>query len=150
MASRYVYRLREESRGKAGAILFLWALVVTYGACRLIVANGRHSSAGEWAILGASLTTGVLLGYRRRLGAVWIAPVILYPIAFVPVLASNWVAHGFVGGLVRSFLELSFLWPLVAAGVVALLLVTALPLRLLVSSRRQSDVVIYGPGETPN
>jgi len=130
-----------------------WAVVV--GVCAFIALTEGHlgisSSAATWAYWIAALwtsATGWWLGWRRRMGTAFAAPVLSW-IVFVPfAFASEFVRAGFLGGLIRG-LGLAVFGGFVASFVEGVLLVAFASLGRLAAAalgRGGPDVVILPPG----
>ena len=143
---RVVTVVGTRARGGWSFATGLWALVM---AVVLALGEARPAGRGTDVIVGliASAALGLVLGWRRRLGAVFAAPLLSWLVAWLPLVIASMVRHGVLGGLVVGALTVTVGWVVIGGTEFAVVGGVA----LLIARRRPGDprVVIYGPGDSP-
>ena len=139
---RVVTVVGTRARGGWSFATGLWVLVM---AVVLALGEARPAGRGTDIIVGliASAGLGLVLGWRRRLGAVLVAPLLSWIVAWLPLLVAAMVRHGVLAGLVVGAFTVTVGWiaigglELVVVGLVALLVARLRP--------HGPAVVILGP-----
>lgn len=148
MARSVVLRVREQSRGPIGLLLVIWAIVQSIGWLGML--HDLALTPRWWHLwVGSNLVFGLLVGIRRRMGAIFSGPLIASLMNVIPTFVGFQLAlnHGILWGLTGATLYyLLFGWLVYGAVQLAVLLAGAVVGRLLSAPfRRTSDVVIIGP-----
>ncbi len=142
---RVVTVVNQRARGGWSVVTGAWTLVM---AVVLALGEARPSGRGADLVVGvvASALLGVVLGWRRRLGAAFAAPLLSWLVAWLPLVIASMVRHGLLGGLVTGIVTVTVGWVVIGGGELAVVGGVA----LLVSRVRRDGprVVIYGPGDT--
>jgi hypothetical protein len=102
-----VVRFRDQTRANASVAVTLWALVMTVVLVLDVVApSARVTTVGfvVTALLGASL------GWRRRFGAVFYAPIVSWLFAWFPLMIASMVHDGILKGFFDGLLLISVGW----------------------------------------
>lgn len=139
---RVVTVMGTRARGGWSVATGLWALVM---AVVLALGEARPAGRGTDVIVGlaASAVLGLILGWRRRLGAVLVAPLLSWLVAWLPLMIAAMVRHGVLGGLVVGAFTVTIGWiaigglELAVIGLVAVLVARVRP--------RGPAVVVLGP-----
>ncbi len=139
---RVVTVVGNRARGGWSVATFVWTLVM---AVVLALGEARPAGRGTDFLIGlcASAVLGVVLGWRRRLGAVLVAPLLSWLVAWLPLVIAAMVRHGVLAGLVVGAFTVTVGWiaigglELVIVGLVALLVARLRP--------HGPAVVILGP-----
>jgi len=138
-------RLRGSTRRGVSGFLLIDAVASTYLLCRGVE---KHNVMGQLGVLAlVSLAAGVIFGLRARLVTIWLAPVITWGVAVVPVLVTEVLVRGFVHGVVNAAVTMSLGWIVIGLTQSVCLAVTAIPLTLLRQRRQNDEVTILRPGE---
>jgi hypothetical protein len=143
----FVVQVRQRAKGNVSAAMMAWAIVMT------VVVAAWEISPGEdgRAVLGGLVATvlfGVYLGWRRRAAAVFVAPLVSWSVAWLPLWISAMIRHGFIKGIFVGFFLVTVGW--IAIGTfefVSLGAVTLLVRRVRGGGPREDGdgVVIFGP-----
>jgi len=145
----FVIQIRQRARGNATRGMVAWALVMTVVMCAWEVSpawDGR-------AVVGGAVATalfGAYLGWQRRAAAVFVAPLVSWGVAWLPLWISAVVRHGFVKGVFVGFFLVTVGWLLVGAMEFATLGAAALAVRSFRGGGPRDlepDVVVFGPDE---
>lgn len=90
---------------------------------------------------------GIYLGWQRRSGAVFFAPIVSWFFAWPPLWLATIIHEGFIKGLFKGFFLVTFGWALIGGAEFVVLFLTSSAVRLLRSMRNTSgpDVVVFGP-----
>ncbi len=145
MSNVRAIRLRGSARRGVGGLLLIDAVASTYLLCRGVE---KHNVMGQLGVLAlVSLAAGVIFGLRARLVPIWLAPVITWGVAVVPVLVTEVLVRGFVHGVVNAAVTMSLGWIVIGLTQSVCLAVTAIPLTLLRQRRQNDEVTILRPGE---
>ena len=135
--------------------VFAWSIVI--GACMFVIwtaphAGISHSNANTayWIAGVLTLLVGVWLGWRRRTGTSFVAPILAWIVMVPFAFASEFARVGFFLGLWRG-LWLAILGGFAASFVVGVLLVASALLGRIAAGvlghdRQDPGVVIFPPG----
>lgn len=122
--------------------MVLWALAMTVVLFIEVVAP---SSAITWLGFGVSAILGVYLGWRRRVGAVFVAPMVSWLFAWFPLEIACMIHFGIVKGFLLGLLLITFGWIGIGFVEFAWLAVVALLVRAMRGSSREDDVIVIDP-----
>jgi hypothetical protein len=145
----FVVQVRQRARGNVSAAMVVWSLAMT-----VVLAAGEISPAsdGRAALWGLAATAvfGAYLGWRRRGAAVFVAPMVSWSFAWLPLWIAAMVRHGFFKGLFVGLFLITVGWLVI--GTLEFLSLGAVT--LLVRSVRgggpgagDDEVVIFGPDD---
>ncbi len=93
--------------------------------------------------VGLSIVLGAMLGWRRRVAAVFVAPFVSWLWAWVPLWIAAMIHDGFFGGLAIGFFLVTAGWLGIGLLEVATLGLVALAVRALRGGGE--DSIIFGP-----
>ena len=141
-----VLRVRERARGDVGAPVVLWALLMTVVLFMLEARLGPRATT-FWVGFSATALLGAYLGCRRRVGAVFFAPMVNWFFAWPFLIVAAMIEHGFFAGIFVGLFFITIGWIGVALLEVAVLLVVSSLVRQLRASAPERDVVIFAPGQ---
>jgi len=131
-------------------LLVAWSLVVAVCLFAYIARLG-HQHWWVWTGTIATALVGAHLGWHRRLGSVFVAPLFSWFFAFFPVIVASMVHWGLVEGIFVGLFLATFGWIVIGGAQFVALLVVAVVFRsLAVLFRRHRDdgVVIIRRDET--
>ena len=111
----------------------LFCLEARVGAPKTVLAVG----------VGLSVLLGVILGWLRRVAAVFVAPFVSWLWAWVPLWIAAMIHDGFFGGLAIGFFLVTAGWLGIGLLEVAMLGLVALAVRALRGGGE--DTIIFGP-----
>ncbi|HEY5120646.1 MAG TPA: hypothetical protein VII84_03635 [Acidimicrobiales bacterium] len=145
----FVVQVRQRARGNVSAAMVVWSLAMT-----VVLAAGEISPAsdGRAALWGLAATAvfGAYLGWRRRGAAVFVAPLVSWSFAWLPLWIAAMVRHGFFKGLFVGLFLITVGWLVI--GTLEFLSLGAVT--LLVRSVRgggpgvgDDEVIIFGPDD---
>ena len=139
--------VRRRSRGQVSGAMTLWAIAMAIVIFCLEARVGRADTVGGIGLL-ASILFGAVLGWRRRVAAVFVAPFVSWLWAWFPLWVAAMIHDGFFGGLAIGFFLVTVGW----IGIGLLETVVVGIVALVVRSLRgggDSDVVVFGPSGRP-
>ena len=139
--------VRRRSRGQVSGAMTAWAILMAVVIFCLEARVGRADVMG-WIGVGASALFGALLGWRRRVAAVFIAPFVSWLWAWFPLWIAAMLHDGFFGGLAIGFFLVTVGWIGIGLLEAAVVGIVALVVRSL-RGGGDGDVVIFGPGSGP-
>ena len=142
--SGVVIQFRDRARGNVSVPMVLWALAMTVVLFIEVVAP---SSAITWLGFGVSAILGVYLGWRRRVGAVFVAPMVSWLFAWFPLEIACMIHFGILKGFFVGLLTITFGWIAIGFVEFAWLGMVALLVRAIRGSSGRDGVVILGPDE---
>jgi len=92
---------------------------------------------------------GIFLGWQRRSGTVFFAPIVSWFFAWPPLWLGIMVHEGFFKGFFKGLFLITFGWIAIGGAEFLVLLVTSTIVRLLRGKKRDSaaEVVIFGPDD---
>ncbi len=139
--------IRQRGRGQVSGAMTVWAILTAAVLFCLEARVGRASVVGG---LGVVITVlfGALLGWRRRVPAVFVAPFVSWLWAWLPLWIAAVVEHGVLGGLAIGFFLLTLGWVGIGLIEVVILGVVALLVRSL-RGPNEHDIVVFGPDGRP-
>jgi hypothetical protein len=108
--------------------------------------EARVGSAHTVGLVGLVVTAlfGALLGWRRRVAAVFVAPFVSWLWAWFPLWIAAMIHDGFFGGIAIGFFLVTIGWLGIGLAEVAVLGFFAFIVRAL-RGGGDSDVIVFGP-----
>ena len=144
-----VFQVRERARGNVTAPMMLWATVMAV-VIFIIEANRNKQPDAVWAGVIATALFGIYLGWRRRGAAVFIAPLVSWLFAWIPLWIAAIIHHGFIKGLFVGLFLVTIGW--IGIGFLEFfgLGIVTFVVRLFRGPSNSSgpDVIIFGPDGT--
>jgi hypothetical protein len=140
-------QVKDRARGNVTAPMILWSIVMAVVIFMCEASHGAHHDA-IWIGFGATALFGIYLGLRRRVAASFIAPLVSWTLAWIPLWIAAMIRDGFFKGLAVGLFWVTIGWVLIGGLEFATLFVVGSFFRLLrgSSGRRDGDVIVYGPG----
>ena len=145
----FVVLVRQRARDNVSAVMVVWAIVM---AAVLFVwevsanADARATLAGIVATLGF----GAYLGWRQRSAAAFVAPMVSWSFAWLPLWIAAMIRHGALKGLFVGFFLITVGWLFIGTLEFLGLGAVSLVVRRLRGGRPprgDDDVVIFGPDD---
>ena len=144
--SSVVIQYRERARGNVSAPMVLWALAMTVILFLEVVAPSAQVTLIGF---GVSALLGIYLGWRRRVGAVIVAPLVSWLFAWFPLEIACMIHFGILKGFFVGLLVITFGWIGIGFVEFVWLGMVALLVRAMRGSSGQDSVIIMGPDERP-
>ena len=146
MANPAVVYIRKEARyvrGPVGGVIAIWAVIMTWCLVRLVAHPTQHAGV---AVFWWTVALGVILGVQRRTAMSWIAPLVAWAFAWLPIWIAFIVRSGWWPGFVYGGLAASFGWIVFFVETGAILFAVSAVVRFALRPfRRRRDVVIIDP-----
>jgi len=140
--------IRINPRGRFTRPVTLWAMVMA--ACLFCFeANiGNRGTFVDVALL-VTVLLGIYLGWQRRGGTVFFAPIASWFFAWPPLWLATMIHEGFFKGLFKGLFFITFGWIIIGGAEFIVLLTTSSIIRLLRGKRgnEESEIVVFGPDE---
>jgi hypothetical protein len=143
----FVVQVRQRARGNVSAAMVVWSLAMTVVLAAWEISPASDGLAALWGI-AATAVFGIYLGWRRRGAAVFVAPMVSWSFAWLPLWIAAMIRHGFVKGLFVGLFLITVGWLVI--GTLEFLSLGAVT--MLVRSVRgggpgggDGDVIIFGP-----
>jgi hypothetical protein len=140
-------QVKQRARGNVTTPMILWSIVMAVVIFTVEARHGAHHDA-IWIGFGASALFGIYLGLRRRVAASFIAPLVSWSVAWIPLWIAAMIRDGFLKGLVVGLFWVTIGWVLIGGLEFATLFIVGSIFRVVrgSSGRRDDDVIVYGPG----
>lgn len=139
-------KVRQRARGNVTGVMVLWSLAMAI-ALYLYESHWTSTSAAVWTGVAATGLFGIYLGWRRRIAAVLVAPMVSWFFAWPLLWVAAMVHDGFLRGLFVGLFLVTVGWLVIGLAEFVGLGVVALAVRWARgSARSEGDVVIFGPG----
>jgi hypothetical protein len=122
--------------------MVLWAIAMTVV---LFIEVVRPSAGVTLLGFGISAVLGVYLGWRRRVGAVVVAPVVNWLVAWFPMEIACMIHFGILKGFFLGLLVITFGWLGIGFVEFVWISMVALLVRALRGSSKDDPVVIIDP-----
>ena len=139
-------QVKDRTRGNVSTAMVLWAVAM---AVVLFLHEARWGDPTKvvWTGVGVTLLFGFYLGWRRRVAAVFVAPMISWAFAWFPLWIAAMIRDGFLRGLVAGLFWVTIGWIGIALLEFLGLFVSSLLVRWLRPNPRdvESDVIVFGP-----
>jgi hypothetical protein len=134
-----VFTIRQRTRGNVSTPVVLWAIAMTVVLFIEIVAPSATVT-----VVGFALTAllGALLGWRRRMGTVVVAPFVNWLFAWFPMEIASMIHFGILKGFLLGLVIITVGWIAIGFVEVAWLFMVAALVRSLHSGTSKDDRVI--------
>lgn len=141
-----VITVRDRARGNVTAPMVLWALAMTAVLFIDVVAPSAADTIAGFAV---SALLGAYLGWRRRMGAVFVAPLVNWVFAWFPMEIACMIHFGILKGFLLGLLIITFGWIAIGFGEFVWIAMVALFVRWIhgSSGRNDDSVVIIDPDD---
>lgn len=137
-----VFVYRERAKGNVSFPMVVWALAMTVILFMAIVTPSATVTITGFALTGL---LGIVLGWRRRFGAVIAAPFVSWLFAWLPMEIASMIHFGIVEGFFLGLLIITFGWIGIGFIEFASLAIISLLVRSLRGTPRDEPVVIIDP-----
>lgn len=139
-----VITVRNRARGNISVPMVLWALAMTVILVIDVVAPSATDTIVGFAI---SAVLGAYLGWRRRMGAVFVAPFVNWLFAWFPMEIACMIHFGILKGFLLGLVVITFGWVAIGFVEFAWIAMVAAFVRGIhgSSGNGEDDVVIMGP-----
>lgn len=140
--------IRINPRGRVTRPVTLWAMVMAVCLFCFEANIGNRGTFLDVALL-VTVLLGIYLGWQRRGGTVFFAPIASWFFAWPPLWLATMIHEGFFKGLFKGLFLITFGWIIIGGGEFILLIATSSIVRLVrrLSRHGQSGLVVFGPGE---
>jgi len=147
--STVFYSLQERSKGRVTRPLLLWAFLMAIDLFCYEAQIGNSNTVRDAGLL-MTVMLGIYLGWQRRGGTVFFAPIASWFFAWPPLWLATMIHEGFFKGFFKGLFLITIGWIAIGGGEFAVLLITSTIVRMLRGKKRDSvsDVVIFGPDDT--
>ncbi len=125
----FVIKVRESTRGAAGVATVLWSLAIS-ASLFFIPANIARSTF-EFIAVFSTIGLGAYLGWRRRMGVIFFAPLVSWMFGWFPLIIGMMVRDGFFSGFFWGVLLATVGWVAIGAAEFLSLFVVAMPFRVV-------------------
>lgn len=138
-----IVRVRETTRGAAGVATVAWSVI----AAATLFAYRANYAPGTWGVVGVLATAllGAYLGWRRRLGVMFLAPLVSWCFAWLPLIIGEMIRDGFLKGFFLGLVWATVGWIPIGAAEFIVLAFAALPFRLWIHHRDGGALIIENP-----
>ena len=140
--------IRINPRGRVTRPVTLWAMVMAVCLFCFEANIGNRGTFLDLALL-VTVLLGIYLGWRRRGGTVFFAPIASWFFAWPPLWLATMIHEGFFKGLFKGLFLITFGWIIIGGSEFIVLLTTSSIVRLLLGKRgiEGSEIVVFGPDE---
>ena len=140
--------IRINPRGRVTRPVTLWAMVMAVCLFCFEANIGNRGTFLDLALL-VTVLLGIYLGWRRRGGTVFFAPIASWFFAWPPLWLATMIHEGFFKGLFKGLFLITFGWIIIGGAEFIVLFTTSSIVRLLRGKRGSegSEIVIFGPDE---
>jgi len=143
----FIFRVQQRSKAKASGVVALWALVMAVSLFCIEVHSKNHAGFAT-AALTATILLGLYLGWHRRGGSVFMAPLVSWLVAWPPLWIGAMIRYGFVVGLFKGLFLITFGWLVIGGAEFAVLSVISMTVRMFRGRvAAGAEVVIFGPSD---
>lgn len=141
-----MFQVKERTRSNVTAPMIVWAIAMAVVLFMLEARYGERSSV-VWAGLGATALLGAYLGWRRRIAATLVAPIVSWLVAWPPLAVAAVLHYGFFKGLFAGLFWITIGWALIATIELSVLLFFATVIKRLrgFSALQDPGVIVFGP-----
>jgi hypothetical protein len=140
-------QVKSRARGNVTATMIVWSIVMAVVIFMVEASHGAHHDA-LWVGSGATALFGFYLGLRRRLAAAFVAPLVSWSFAWIPLWIAAMIRDGFFKGLVVGLFWVTVGWVMIGGIEFITIFVVGSFIRIFRGSARprEGDVIVYGPG----
>ena len=143
-SSSVVIRVSETTRGAAGKATVAWSVTIAAAIFAERANLGRQFF--ELLAVVATFLLGAYLGWNRRMGVVFLAPLISWMFAWFPLIVGEMVRDGVLKGFCFGVLFATIGWIVIGGAQFVALFAVALPFRLLTSKvHHDAKLTVEGP-----
>ena len=137
-----MFLYRERAKGNVSFPMVAWAIAMT-----VILFMSIVTPSATVTIVGFALTAllGIVLGWRRRFGAVIAAPFVSWMFAWFPMEIASMIHFGILKGFLLGLLIITFGWIGIGFVEFAWLAMVSLLVRSLRGAPREEPVVAIDP-----
>ncbi len=141
LSSPIVVRVRESTRGSAGVAIVVWSVIMAAAIFAVRANTAPHLF--ELLAVVATFLLGAYLGWRRKVGAIFFAPLVSWMFAWFPLIVAEIIRDGFFKGAAIGVLMATFGWLVIGFVEFAAILAVAMPFRLAsIFVHHDSDIVM--------
>ena len=143
----FVVLVRQRARDNVSAAMVIWSIVMAVALFVWEVSAASHVRATLAGIV-ATLLFGAYLGWRQRGAAAFVAPMVSWSFAWLPLWIAAMIRHGALKGLFVGFFLITVGWLLIGTLEFLELGAVSMVVRRLRGGRPphgDDDVVIFGP-----
>jgi hypothetical protein len=145
----FVIQVRQRARGNVSAAMLVWSIVMTVVLATWEISPAQDGRVVLWGLL-ATAVFGLYLGWRRRAAAVFVAPLVSWSFAWLPLWISAMIRHGFIKGIFVGLFLITVGW--IVIGTLEFLSLGAVTMLVRAARGRgpQADgdgVIIFGPND---
>lgn len=139
-------QVKGRARGNVTATMIIWSIVMAVVIFMVEASHGAHHDA-LWVGFGATALFGIYLGLRRRVAAAFVAPLVSWTIAWIPLWIAAMVRDGFFKGLIVGLFWVTIGWVMIGGIEFVTLFIVGGFVRMFRGSSkpRDGDVIVYGP-----
>ena len=140
--------IRINPRGKVTRPVTLWSTVMAVFLFCFEANIGNRGTFLDLALL-VTVLLGIYLGWQRRGGTVFFAPIASWFFAWPPLWLATMIHEGFFKGLFKGLFFITFGWIIIGGAEFIVLLTTSSIIRLLRGKRGNegSEILVFGPDE---
>lgn len=139
-----VIQFRERARGSVSTPMVLWALAMTVILFLSVVAPSARVTVSGFVATGL---LGFYLGWRRRVGAVFVAPLVSWLFAWFPMEIACMIHFGILKGFLLGLVTITVGWIAIGFVEFAWLAMVALLVRALHGPGTDPSVIVFDPDE---
>lgn len=122
-------RVRETARGSAGRAIVGWSFAIA--VCLFCIRANYAVGPFELVAVATTLLLGAYLGWHRRTGVIFAAPIVSWMFGWVPLIVAEMIRDGFFKGFFVGLLLATVGWIAIGFVEFVALLCVAAPFRLL-------------------
>jgi hypothetical protein len=139
-------QVKGRARGNVTATMIIWSIVMAVVIFMVEASHGAHHDA-LWVGFGATALFGIYLGLRRRVAAAFVAPMVSWTIAWIPLWIAAMVRDGFFKGLIVGLFWVTIGWVMIGGIEFVTLFIIGGFIRMFRGSSKPRDghVIVYGP-----
>ena len=140
--------IRINPRGRVTRPVTLWSMFMAVCLFCFEANIGNKATFLDLALL-VTVFLGIYLGWQRRGGTVFFAPIASWFFAWPPLWLATLIHEGFFKGLLKGLFLITFGWIIIGGAEFIVLFTTSSIVRLLRGKRGSegSEIVIFGPDE---
>jgi hypothetical protein len=140
-------QVKSRARGNVTATMIVWAIVMAVVIFMVEASHGAHHGA-LWVGFAATALFGIYLGIRRRVAAAFIAPLVSWSFAWIPLWIAAMIRDGFFKGIIVGLFWVTIGWVMIGGIEFVTIFFVGSFIRLFRGSPRppERDVIVYGPG----
>jgi hypothetical protein len=142
----FVVQIRQRARGSVSAAMVAWSVAMTVVLVAWELSPSNEGPTYLWGLV-VTVLFGAYLGWQRRGAAVFVAPLVSWSFAWVPLWISAMIRHGFVKGLFVGLFLVTVGWLVIGAIEFLSLGAVAMLVRAVRGGPKSGDgdVIIFGP-----